>query len=170
MGFLNHFNVQFNINPPPTPETQIAIKLDQVPLLSLGLNIPVEISTPGAFLKPPNPMQLSSIVVMGHFDTGASSTSIDISLAQHLKLVPIGASIKQTAGGPQNTPDYYIDLSFPSAGLRPFHNLKIGSCTLPFVLGNGVHTRNFGILIGRDIMARWNIVWNGPSSTVIIND
>jgi len=29
---------------------------------------------------------------------------------------------------------------------------------------------NFGVLIGRDIMARWNIVWNGPSSCVFIAD
>jgi hypothetical protein len=27
-----------------------------------------------------------------------------------------------------------------------------------------------GILIGRDIMSRWNIVWNGPTSTVFISD
>jgi len=24
--------------------------------------------------------------------------------------------------------------------------------------------------IGRDVMARWNIVWDGPMSTVIISD
>jgi hypothetical protein len=25
-------------------------------------------------------------------------------------------------------------------------------------------------LIGRDVMSRWNIVWNGPTSTVFISD
>jgi len=107
---------------------------------------------------------------MGHFDTGASSTSIDINLARQLNLVPIGASTRQTAGGSHTTPDFYIDFSFPGTDLRPFHNLKIGSCTLRYNAENGLDQRNFGILIGRDVMSRWNIVWNGPSSTVFIHD
>jgi len=170
MGFFSYINVQFNLTPPPIPGTKIVLKLDPFPLLSTGLNIPVELSTAEVFRKSPNPIPLSSIVVMGHFDTGASNTSIDISLAKHLNLIPTGASTKQTAGGPQTTPDFYIDLSFPGSNLCPFHNLKIGSCTLPFKIEDGVNPNNFGILIGRDIMSKWNIVWNGPSSTVFIND
>lgn len=170
MGFLNNFSVQFIINPPPPQGTTVSLKLDPMPLAKMGLNIPVEVSTAEVFLKQPNPTPLSSITVMAHFDTGASNTSIDINLAKHLSLIPIGESIKSTAGGPQKTPDFYIDLGFPGTGLRPFQNLKIGSCTLPFNLSNGVSPINFGILIGRDIMSRWNIVWNGPSSTVFISD
>lgn len=33
-----------------------------------------------------------------------------------------------------------------------------------------VDFNNFGLLIGRDIMSRWNIVWNGPTSTVLVSD
>ena len=107
---------------------------------------------------------------MAHFDTGATNTSIDINLAKHLNLIPIGQSVNYTAGGPQKMPNFYIDLSFPGTTLKPFHNLRIGSCNLPFDVKNGIHSRNFGILIGRDIMSKWNIVWNGPTSTVFISD
>lgn len=50
-------------------------------------------------------------------------------------------------------------------------NLQIGSCNLNFQLNSNLNNpRNFGILLGRDVMSRWNIIWNGPSSTVIISD
>jgi hypothetical protein len=74
--------------------------------------------------------------------------------------------------GPIQTPDYAIDLSFPNTNLSPFFNLKIGSCKLGFNLAdnNPNLQRNFGILLGHDVMAKWNIVWNGPTSTVFISD
>jgi hypothetical protein len=37
-------------------------------------------------------------------------------------------------------------------------------------LSNPNDPRNFGVLLGRDVMARWNIVWNGLTSTVFISD
>jgi hypothetical protein len=110
---------------------------------------------------------------MAHLDTGASITSIDINLAKYLKLAPTGQSTSRTAAGPQSTPDFVIDLSFRTA-LSPFLNLQIGSCDLGFdvqqCLSDPNNSRNFGILIGRDMMARWNIVWHGPTSTVFISD
>jgi hypothetical protein len=110
---------------------------------------------------------------MAHLDTGASKTSIDINLAKYLNLVSTGQSKSKTAGGPQVTPDFVIDLGFRTP-LSPFSNLQIGSCDLGFnlqqCLANPNDPANFGILIGRDVMSRWNIVWNGPTSTVFISD
>ena len=71
-------------------------------------------------------------------------------------------------------PNYAVDISFPGAKLSPFINLPIGSCNLPFKINDDgkimISPQNFGLLIGRDIMSRWNIVWNGPTSTVFILD
>jgi hypothetical protein len=110
---------------------------------------------------------------MAHLDTGASKTSIDINLAKYLNLVSTGQSKSKTAGGIRVTPDFVIDLGF-RAPLRPFPNLQIGSCDLGLdlqkCLANPNDPTNFGILIGRDVMSQWNIVWNGPSSTVFISD
>jgi hypothetical protein len=170
--FRHHFS--FNINPPPAVDTQVAISISPDSLRLEGMNMPIEISTASIFRQGPNPMPFSSIVVMGHLDTGASRTSIDINLATHLHLAPMGQSTNITASGPSLMPDFSIDLSFPNTNLSPFANLKISSCTLGFDLTNSTSNpndpKNFGILIGRDVMSRWNIVWNGPTSTVFISD
>jgi hypothetical protein len=170
-SFFRH-NIGININPPPPANTQVAISISSNNLKLAGLNIPIEILTASIFRQGSNPAPLSSIVVQGHLDTGASKTSIDVNLAKHLRLIPTGQSTSMTASGPMLMPDFSIDLSFPGTSLSPFVNLKISSCKLGFDLSN-IDTndqRNFGILLGRDIMSLWNIVWNGPTSTVFITD
>ncbi|GAB6392959.1 MAG: cellular and retroviral pepsin-like aspartate proteases [Treponematales bacterium] len=169
---LHNFHVKAN---PPLPEgTGLTISVSPQPLALMGLCIPVEISTASIFRQCPEPAPLASIAVMGHFDTGATKTSIDITLAQHLSLKPLGISTIYTAAGAQAMPDFAIDLSFPNTKLSSAVNLKIGSCKLNWMMPDNPQSlnnpKNFGILLGRDIMARWNIVWNGPTSTVFISD
>jgi hypothetical protein len=163
----------FNITPPPPEGTVFSTKISSAPLFLMGMNIPVEISTATVFKNPPSNISSSSVLAMAHLDTGASITSIDIALAKHLNLIPTGQSFSRTAAGTQSMPTFVIDLTF-QGDLSPFFNLQIGSCNLGFDLSPqslaNPNDRNFGILIGRDIMSRWNIVWNGPTSTVFISD
>ncbi len=174
MAIYHHHNFGININPPLPPGSQVGIALNHISLFLLGLNIPVEISTASAFRQSPDPLPLNSTIVMAHFDTGASITSIDISLAEYLKLIPSGLITNNTAGGIQEMPTYAIDINFPNTNLNPFINLRVGSCKLQFDLNNNIknsnNPKNFGLLLGRDIMSKWNIVWNGPTSTVFISD
>ena len=144
-----------------------------LPLSQRGLSLPVEISTASVYRAPPQNYPLCSRVVTALFDTGANLTSIDLELAKALKLLVIGQANLRTAAGPQTMPSFAVDISFPSTKLLPFYNLRINSCNLGFDLndsGNLPNPQNTGILIGRDIMARWNIIWNGPTSLVIISD
>lgn len=161
----------FRLNP-PTPG--VTVHVDPQTLLALGLNMPVEISTATAFLGGPTPPQRQTIQVMAHLDTGCSVTSIDMGLARHLQLAQIGMGTNTTASGTTNTPNYAIDLSFINCSLKPFQNLQIGSCNLPFNLAaaqvNPGDPRNFGILLGRDVMSHWHFTWNGPTSAVFITD
>jgi len=173
MAIYNKQSIGVKINPPLPKNSHIAIDLSPIPLLKEGFNIPVEISTASSFKNPPLNTPLSSIVVMAHFDTGASYTSIDIELAKYLNLFAIGQTENRTASGSQIMPNFAIDISFPATKLTPIFNLRISSCRLGFNFTNNMNPskpQNFGILIGRDIMSRWNIVWNGPSSTVIVSD
>jgi hypothetical protein len=173
MAIISEYAFGIKINPLPPKDTLVAVDFSPLPLQQSGFNLPVEISTASIFRTPPLNMQLSAIVVMAHFDTGASSTSIDIELAKHLNLIVTGQSEHRTASGQQIMPNFAIDISFPNTKLSPFHNLRISSCRLGFNLENNMKpskAQNMGILIGRDIMSRWNIIWNGPSSTVIISD
>jgi hypothetical protein len=149
----------------------VTLKMDSARLQVLGMNIPVEISTATVHRKPES--KVCSMLAMAHFDTGASKTSIDIALARHLELLPIGTSTSKTASGPQTMPDFVIDLTV-RAPLSPFPDLHISSCRLGFdiqqCLNDPNDPKNFGVLIGRDVMSKWNIVWNGPTSTVFISD
>jgi len=173
MAIINQHTFDLRINPPPSKDTHVAVDFSPFPLQQSGFNLPVEISTASIFRNPPLNVPLSSIVVMAHFDTGASSTSIDIELAKHLKLLSVGQSENRTASGSQVMPNFAIDISFPNTKLSPFYNLRVSSCRLGFDLENNMKpskAQNMGILIGRDIMSHWNIIWNGPTSTVIISD
>ena len=173
MAIFNQQPFGLQVNPPPPKDTHYVVEFSHFPLLQSGFNIPVEISTASIFRNPPLSIPLSTITVMAHFDTGASITSIDIELAKHLDLLVTGQTENRTASGAQIMPNFAIDISFPGTRLSPFYNLRIGSCKLDFDLENNMKPskyKNMGLLIGRDIMSRWNIIWNGPTSTVIICD
>jgi len=69
---------------------------------------------------------------------------------------------------------FAIDLLFPNTKLTPFLNLEEGSSELPFDLEAAIKNpndlKNFGVLIGRDIMSKWVVVWNGLASSVNVSD
>ncbi len=136
----------------------------------------VEISTATAFVQQQAAQaQRKTIAVMAHFDTGASLTTIDQNLAAHLNLVSTGSSSISTANGVTNTSNYAVDISFLNTGLKTIQNLQVSSCRLSnfnvqATIANPNDPKNFGLLIGRDIMSLWNIVWNGPTSTVLVSD
>jgi len=174
MGLYRNLNVAVSFNPEPPQGTYVGLRQSHHHLSQRGLNLPVTISKAAIYLKSPSldKPPASSITVMAHLDTGASMTSIDMGLAtKHLMLPATGTSHPHTAGGRITVPTFAIDLGFPNTSLAPFQNLQISSCKLQFdISGNLNDPKNFGILIGRDVMSRWNIVWDGPTSTVFIND
>jgi len=166
VGSFTSYAVGVHTDLPVSESTKFAVDLSPVPLLLTGLNLGVVVSTATVYRQPNNQQLIKSAQIIAHFDTGASITSIDIELAKQLELVSTGQSPSHTAAGLIEAPNFVIDLSFPGATLQPFINLPISSCKLsapskPFP---------FKLLIGRDVMSRWNIVWNGPTSTAFIYD
>jgi hypothetical protein len=170
MGSAQYHSVGVEVQP-PLPEDRVAqVRFSPLPLGKQGFNIPVEISTASIFRQPPTPLPLNTLIVMAHFDTGATITSLSLALAQKLGFVSVGDSPSYTAAGLQVMPNFVADISFPNTTLSPFQNLKVGSCHLQFDPEKPPSPANFGLLLGRDVMSRWNIVWNGPTSTVLVND
>jgi len=167
VAIFNYIPHNLKIKPQPTAGTQIAVSYDFMALKAAGLNMQVLISEylPNNSKKTPK-----SVAVMGHFDTGASATCIDFRLANMLGLVPIGTTIIKTANGISDQSNYIVRLEFPNTALKSFEKIQITSANLCFDPKQNSNAKNFGILIGRDIMARWNIVWNGPTSSVFISD
>ena len=173
MAILTVPDFRITITPQPAEGTLVSAVLSPARLMLLGFNLPVEISTASIFRKPPAKAPFPSITVIAHFDTGASVTSVDIELAKYLNLTATGQSESNTASGKQVMPNFAVDIAFPGTKLSPFYNLRIGSCRLGFDLENNMkpeRPQNMGILLGRDIMSRWNIVWNGPASSVTVSD
>lgn len=172
MGQYTRFTAAIKSSKPLPPGCKM--ETTSVPLMQNGFNLPVAVSTSSMMQELEPERTFKTIVVMAHFDTGASNTMIDPKVAEFLELKAVGMSRSHTAGGPIEMPKYAIDVIFPGTELRQFTNLEAGSCQLPFnpdqSSPNFLSNSNFGVLIGRDIMARWNIVWNGPTSTVIISD
>jgi hypothetical protein len=164
MGMLRSTNIEYYARNPKTEWM-----FSSWPLEYSGLTFPAIVS-PGSVYKTDAASQ-SSLAVKAHLDTGASVTSIDINLASSMGLVPVGATQLRTAGGVVEFSNFIINLQFPTATLAPRINLPICSCDMGFDPSKPPgDPRNFGVLIGRDVISRWNIVWNGPTSTVIIND
>jgi len=167
MAHLLHFDNFINIDPPLPPNSRVTASSSSRMLSFLGFNIPVIITSVPLDKNASSP---KSVLVMAHFDTGASVTSIDEKIAKELELSPVGVTNMQTAAGLKSAKTYIADISFPHTALRGYR-LNISDCNLPY---NGNITdlspQNFSVLLGRDIMTNWNIVWNGPSSTVFISD
>jgi hypothetical protein len=175
--YTSTFQFSLAVPPPGTPGLPVASINAHPPALSgLGCNMLVEIATASAFVSnPAAPAQRRSIQVWAHLDTGANPTSISLTLAQHLSLVPTGVSQSQTAAGPVTNPSYAVDLVFlPPSTLAPRLNLAVGSCVLPFNLVAHQATptvqQNFAVLIGRDVMTAWHMTWDGLSASVVISD
>jgi len=166
MGSIRSQSIDFQFIPPPPQGTTVNFRISPFSLLSNGFNISVLVSTASLYQLPNNPQPLKTAQIVAHFDTGATKTSIDIELAKQLNLVPIGESPSYTAAGLRQATDFVIDLSFPGSNLHPFRNLQISSC----MLINPTAPLPFKMLIGRDVMSRWNIIWDGPTSSVIVSD
>jgi len=166
MAHFFHINIDVNIDPPPTVGTNLSMNTGPHNLCTYGFNIPVIVAnTPDSGAPQPK-----SIMVIAHFDTGASVTCIDEKIVRELELVPVEVGIMQTAQGSATAKKYLVNISFPNTGLRDY-TLNVSDSNLPY---NGSATdmgpQNYGVLLGRDIMANWNIVWNGPTSTVLVSD
>lgn len=175
MAQVHSISAKLNVSPPLPPQgLKAALSFSPVPLLRTGFNMLVSVSMASSVRESNPDKPYKTVTVMGHFDTGASKTSIDVSLADYIGLTAIGVFPVNTAGGLVQMPNYAVDISFPNTKLSPFINLPVSSCKLPFKIDDSgsiaVIPQNFGLLIGRDIMSRWNVVWNGPTSTVFVSD
>ena len=145
-------------------------------LQGLGFNLPVEITMSSADVSQLGNARPKTLTTFAHFDTGAARTAIDEQIASHLELTATGKGQIVTASGIDYASNYVVDLILLNVPLRPIRNLPVSSCRLGnFKLessdgANNQSQKNFGVLLGRDIMASWSIFWHGPTSTVMISD
>ena len=155
------------IDPKPEKDVRVQIRKSSVMLKQLGAHIPVFVSLPSALKADGN--NVKPRLVFGHIDTGATQTCIDVSLANEMGLPQIGFSESFTASGKQTSPKYAVDLVLPTFDQKLYKNMSICSCQLPYKLEEEPSPRNFGILIGRDLLSEWVMIWDGATSSVTIS-
>ena len=167
-------NPKIRVTPSLPSGTSIDVLPNSTYLSKHGFVMPVIVKTSSISCAPLLSAPLLSIPVMALFDTGASRTCISDDIANALALKPVGFSKFYTASGKEVFADYTIDITFRSTEIKDFVNIKVGSCNMPYNHNLPDEQRmaedNFGVLIGRDLMSKWNIVWNGPSSSVFISE
>ena len=166
MAHLQHFNPTLSFDPPLPPDAKVSLSASSYNLCMKGLNIPVQVTS----VPLDNSAEPKSVVVMAHLGLSGFNTCIDKKLATALELFPIGKSRIQVPGGFEEAKKYIVTLSFPNTGLRG-NLMYVVECDLSYK-GNesNLDPNNFSVLLGRDIAANWNIVYNGPTSTVLLSD
>ena len=110
-------------------------------LIKAGLPIPD--SVPGAAL----------------IDTGAAITCVDQGVCQALGLRPTGVVMLGHAGGKEERPCYPIQVHFPGS-LPPLYCPS--ACSIKLAEGKQPHI----MLIGRDLLIRLKMVYNGPQGRI----
>jgi predicted aspartyl protease len=105
----------------------------------------------------PSPITCNALV-----DTGASVLAIDQSIAQKLNLARRGINTTHTANGPRQCDLYAVSLAFPATTLGSFNILQAIEVNLS--------TQPFKCLIGREVLSKWHVHYNGESGVISIAD
>lgn len=95
-------------------------------------------------------------------DTGASVTIINPEIAKTCKLRWTGSATIVAVGGMSGEfPEHAAALSFPGTDLPNFDVVRVVACPLL--------RRNFSCLIGRDILRKFRLVYDGRIGEIEIN-
>jgi predicted aspartyl protease len=102
------------------------------------------------------------LAVTALIDTGASVTVINPQVAATCGLRQVGQAAISATGLVSQMPEYAGAIRFPGSELRGFDPVKFIACPLPGA--------DFSCLIGRDIMERWRMVYDGRTGEVKIEE
>lgn len=128
------------------------------PIIQIQIEIPSALAESLRLANQPIPNPVDGIALI---DTGATITSIHAALLIGLGINPVGVANVGTAGGPQQQSTYPARFSFPGTPLPGFELAQVIGCDLT---GQTVlNQRPLIGLIGRDVLARAVLVYNGSA-------
>lgn len=102
----------------------------------------------------------SPVAGLGLIDTGAGVTAVDVSILQSLQIQPVGVVRVGTAGGQTTQQRYPATVRFPELGFEGRFTSVIGAD----LTGQGIIA-----LIGRDVLSRALLVYNGSIGHFILS-
>lgn len=110
-----------------------------------------------ANLKLQAPFTITALI-----DTGASRTVINPQVAATCGLHQTGIVRISTAGHITDRPEFAGAIQFPGQKLRGFDPISLVGCPLP--------EQDVACLLGRDVLERWNLTYDGRSGLVEVEE
>jgi len=102
-------------------------------------------------------------------DTGASVTGIDENMLRGLSYPPIGVSSLATPSGTTHTAVYMVRLMIPSQRDPGFpQNIPRIVIDNVRVIAVKLDKRPYKVLLGRDVLSRMILVYNGPQALITL--
>lgn len=95
-------------------------------------------------------------------DTGAQRTVISPEVLRKTGLSKINEADVRGVGGIMRAGVYVASLQFPRCGLRTIEVMEVSCCELPHIL--------YHCLLGRDVLTRWKVTYDGPAGTWFIEE
>jgi gag-polyprotein putative aspartyl protease len=129
-----------------------------------GLKIRVEIAWSQAEAKLAWSIGLTRepLTIMALIDTGASATVINPEVAITCGLRRTGDVNISSAGGVGRYPEYVGAICFPGSDLTTLDPVRLVACPLP--------GQEVACILGRNILERWRLVYDGRTGEVHIED
>jgi hypothetical protein len=95
-------------------------------------------------------------------DTGAARTVISPQLAATCGLQQTGVARISSAGHITDRPEFVGAIHFPDQELQGFDPMSLVACPLP--------EQDVACLLGRDVLERWNLTYDGRSGLVEVGE
>ena len=139
-------------------------------LVWYGPVIPVEVAVPQALAQHlvnanlPVPAPIAGWALI---DTGATITAIDTSVLDELGVPAVGVARVGTAGGPVQQNVFPARLSFTGTDLQDLAFNKAVGCDLSEFVAPG--DERLIVLLGRDLLQYFVLVYNGPGGIITIS-
>lgn len=145
---------------------------DPKALAAIGPQINIDIEPPSAassWAKASKIALRSASNIMALFDTGASITGIDYQILAQLQYPPIGIGNLATPSGTIQTQMYMVKLVIPSRSNPSFPpNMPRIIIDNVCVISVDLSRQHQKVLLGRDILRRMILVYNGPQALVTL--
>jgi len=132
------------------------------PLVAVEIGIPDPLKKHLAENGLPIPTPISGFALV---DTGAFATAVDESVFISLGVQPIDKIPTETPHGPGKSNVYPASLSFPVMNVRDMPMERVVGCKLKWKTRED---KEIILLMGRDLLQYFLLVYNGPGSDVTL--
>ncbi len=139
---------------PPTPPAPAALRLAG-PVVPVQIEVPSLLAKHLASVQKPVPPPVTGLALV---DTGATSTAVNESTASGLGVSPVGTATVGTAGGSHLQPVFPLKITLPQSQMSIEYEQVMGAD----LSGCQVMGQQLLLLIGRDVLERMILIYDGP--------